>query len=96
MSGQDQEILYNSYCVYVDHVNAAVAGQRFRVPALKSVTYPSFLEIWNATSEQHRQWWRQRFDTGYEVVAEAQHRKFVAAFTAEAISAQSIRSARAA
>jgi hypothetical protein len=92
MSEQDHERLYNLYCVYVERVNAEVCGQRFRVAALQPATYPDFLVIWNSISERQRQLWCQRFETGYKVVAEAQHRRFVAAFTANAMPATSVRS----
>ena len=96
MGEQDRERLYDLYCGYIERVNQGVNGQRFRVAALKSATHPDFLAIWNSISEQQRQWWRQRFESGYEVVAEAQHRKLVAAFTANAMPATSVRSVRAA
>ncbi|HUG70075.1 MAG TPA: hypothetical protein VMM76_20160 [Pirellulaceae bacterium] len=96
MSEQDHERLYDLYCVYLERVNAGVSGQRFRVAALQPATYPDFLAIWNSISERQRQLWRLRFETGYEVVAEAQHRRLVAAFTANAMLAMSVRYVRAA
>ena len=96
MSEQDHERLYDLYCVYLERVNAGVSGQRFRVAALQPMTYPDFLANWTSISERQRQLWRQRFETGYEAVADAQHRKLVAAFTANAMPAASVRSVRAA
>ena len=96
MSEQHHERLYDLYCIYVERVNAGVSGQRFRVAALQPAIYLDFLTIWNSISERQRQLWRQRLETGYKVVAEAQHRRLVAAFTANAMPATLVRSVRAA
>ncbi len=95
MSAQELEQLYHLYCSYTGRLNAAVDCQGMRIPDLKAVTYPEFQAIWSSISELQQEFWRQRFEAGYEDVAEAQRRRLVAAFASNT-SRHEISSVRAA
>jgi hypothetical protein len=80
MSETDTAQIYRLYCQYTQHLNQAVQFEGIRLSDVKTVSHYEFTATWISLPESRREFWRRRFEVGYEEVARIECRELVAAF----------------
>ncbi len=96
MTKTDTHHLYELCRRYEQELNEALLAQGVPILDPETVSYRDFVAEWNALPESRREFWRLRFETGYDEIAKADRRKLATAFAASDPSHSVANSVRAA
>jgi len=96
MDDAGSDHLYSRYCSYTQQLNQAVRLQAAGYPPVRPMSPAQFRTIWNSLSVSRREFWRLRFEVGFDETVQTESRKLGAAVSSGDISPPVVRLGRAA